>query len=106
DFWWPDSPRHAMGGALVHDYLSQAPLSNPLAFAKAYYIRYPAFSLGLYPPGFYLIEGGVFALTGVSSQSALAVVGLLYFVAAASLYFLARVWLGRLASFSTALLFI
>ena len=104
DFWWPDSPRHAMGGALVRDFLAREPFSDPLEFAERYYIRYPAISVGLYPPGFYLIEGGMLALFGVTAWAALAVVGLFYFLGAAAFYFLARLWLGRLESFAAALL--
>lgn len=104
DFWWPDSPRHAMGGALVHDFVTESSLTDPLHFAERYYLRYPAFSVGLYPPGFYVLEGGMFALFGISEASALAVVGLLYFAGGAAVFYLARLWLGRVESFAVALL--
>lgn len=106
EFWWPDSPRHAMGGAVVYDYVLQGELQNPVEFAQKYYIRYPAFAAGFYPPGFYLFEGLVFSLFGVSPAAALASVGVFYFVGAAAVFFLMRFWVGWLEALAAGVLFI
>jgi len=54
-----DEPAHVVTGLMVRDYLADGLLSgtSPLAFANAYYDRYPKVAIGHYPPAFYLVEG-------------------------------------------------
>lgn len=70
DFFYGDEARHAMNGVLIHDYvrdLIQGDLSSrsPMRYAKTFYVRYPALSLGYHPPGFSLILAAMYALLGV-----------------------------------------
>lgn len=50
DFWWFDSSRHAMNGVFLRDLILEGGLSNPVHFARTYYERFPALTLGFYPP--------------------------------------------------------
>lgn len=50
DFWWFDSSRHAMNGVFLRDLILEGGLRNPVDFARSYYERYPALTLGFYPP--------------------------------------------------------
>lgn len=66
DFWWSDAPRHALNGVFVRDLLAELPVHDPVGWANAYYARYPALTILFYPPAFYLVEAGFYALFGVS----------------------------------------
>lgn len=66
DFWWQDAPRHALDGVFVRDQLAAMPLHDPAGWAMQYYVQYPALTILFYPPSFYLIEAGFFAVFGVS----------------------------------------
>jgi hypothetical protein len=63
---WPDSPRYANGGAMVHDWLASGIPVDVYHFAQANYARYPAFSLPFHPPAYPVLLGGWFWMTGVS----------------------------------------
>lgn len=54
-----DEGAHVVTGLMVRDFLAGGfrEDGNPLAYAKAYYERFPKVALGHYPPGFYLLEG-------------------------------------------------
>jgi len=43
-----DAARHAMNGALIHDWLREGPWTAPGEYANWYYSRWP--SLSLFPP--------------------------------------------------------
>ena len=61
-----DETRHAMGGVFLHDFLRDFPLRWPLQYAYEYYGKYPAVSIGHWPPGFYFIEAIFFMLFGIA----------------------------------------
>src|SRR5690242_10154064 len=54
-FYWSDAPRHALNGVFVMDFLRAAPIHDPAGFAYRYYAQYPALTILLYPPLFYLL---------------------------------------------------
>lgn len=83
-----DSPRHAANGLFWVSYLTSFS-PDPVAFALAYYARYPVIHPTSYPPLFYLLEGSLFALIAPSPYVAKALV--LGFALVAALYTLA--WL-------------
>jgi len=60
-----DSPRHAGNGIFWWDFLTHFPV-NPFTFALEYFARYPVIAPTIYPPVFYLLEGGAFSLFGIS----------------------------------------
>lgn len=105
DFWWSDASRHALNGALILDYLSEWPLADPVKFASDYYLRYPAVTLGYNPPLFPAFEAAIYAVLGVSRQSAQIAVLIFWIAAAWSTYFLCRLWFDRLGALATAAFF-
>lgn len=66
DYWWPDSSRHMLNAVFVKDALVALPLTNPMAWAEAYYDQYPGLTIGFYPPGFAGALGLLFLVSGAS----------------------------------------
>ena len=62
----PDSARHAMNGALIHDWIRSGDLADPVTYAKNYYAHLPATSLPYHPPLFPAIEACLFGIFGVN----------------------------------------
>ena len=60
----PDEPAHYVTGRMVADYVTTSLGSDPKEFAEAYYVRYPKVAIGHWPPLFYVVLGGWFALFG------------------------------------------
>ena len=61
-----DETRHAMNGVFILDLLRDTPVSWPLQYAYEYYGKYPAVSLGYWPPAFYFVEALFFGLFGIA----------------------------------------
>lgn len=104
-FDWPDEAIHAMDGVLIYDWVSAGPSAwaHPMAFARQQYARYPALGMGLhYPPGFAVVESGVYAVLGVSSVSARVTVLLFAVLTVAGAFLLMDRTLGRPASVTGA----
>ncbi len=74
DFWWTDGATFALNGELIRDYLASGLGQNPMAFASAWFLRYPALTISLYPPIFPMVEAAVFAIFGFSHAAAQATV--------------------------------
>ena len=55
--------------------------TNPVAFYRGYYERYPALSIPYHPPGVPAALGGWFLVAGVSHESARAFVALCWALA-------------------------
>lgn len=104
DFWWSDAPRHALNGIFLKDFLLDLPLENPRQYAIDYYLRYPALTILLYPPLFYVLSVPVYLVLGDNALAAQIAVGLHYAGLGAGAYMLARLWLPRLQSLAMALL--
>ncbi|MCA1685969.1 MAG: phospholipid carrier-dependent glycosyltransferase, partial [Planctomycetia bacterium] len=73
---WPDAPRYANAGAMIHDWLASGDFRHPYRFALADYARYPGFSLPYHPPAYPTLLGLSFLATGVSYPAARAFIGL------------------------------
>jgi len=64
-----DMPHYLLNGAFFHDLLHDTPLRAPLAYARHYYARYPALTLGHHPflpaiaqvPAFFVFGISVFS---------------------------------------------
>ncbi len=106
DFWWSDAPRHAMDGVFYHDMARSLPLTHLKQWAMDYYIQYPAITVLFYPPLFALVEAVFFTLFGLSHSTAQLTVSAFLLATAYGAYFLTRRWVGRVAAFATALLFV
>lgn len=101
EFWWSDSPRHALNGVFLGDLLRAWP-SDPKNWAMQYYLKYPALTILFYPPLFYAICAPVFLLTGASHAAALAVAEAHYFALALAMFFLTRRWVGAATAVAVA----
>jgi hypothetical protein len=101
EFWWSDSPRHALNGVFLSDLLSTWP-ADPKTWAMQYYLKYPALTILFYPPLFYIICAPVFLLTGASHAAALAVAEAHYFALALGMFFLTRRWVGAPTAIAVA----
>jgi len=101
-FYWSDSPRHALNGVFVADLLTTLPIQDPSGFAYAYYAKYPALTILFYPPLFYVFSAPFFLLLGVSHESALTPVFVLYVLFVAGSYQLFRYWMSAGLAFSAA----
>src|SRR6266446_984719 len=104
DIWWSDASRNALNGAFVLDFLREAPFHHPLEFAYDYYRQWPALTIVFYPPLFYAVLAGVYAVLGVSEASALIAEFAFLFLLAWGAFRLSRHWLDPLPALAVALL--
>jgi hypothetical protein len=104
---WPDGPRYANAGAMIHDWIRSGDYTHPVRFAEANYIRYPAFNIPFHPPAYPGLMGLSFvAVGGVSYEAArLFVAGCLGIAAITFTAILRRLGVRSYAAFSAALLF-
>lgn len=103
NFWWFDSSRHAMNGVFLSDMLSQGGLLHPVAFAKAYYEKYPAINIGFYPPFFYISSVPLLLLFGVSHAVSQSVVALYTLASGILVFSICRGAMDRVSALATAL---
>lgn len=103
EFWWSDSPRHALNGVFLKDAALAFPWRDPIGYATQYYLQYPALTILFYPPLFYVLSAPFYALFGVSHATGLFVVMLHYVALALGLYLLCRRWLQPLTALALAL---
>ncbi len=54
---YPDEASHYMSGLLVHGYVAAGFPTGPMKFAQNFYLHYPYFAIGHWPPLFYALEG-------------------------------------------------
>jgi hypothetical protein len=99
DFQYSDAPRHALNGAFFLDLLRSHPIADPVGWAAAYYLQYPALTILFYPPLFHFVEAGMFAMFGVSHATAQLTVTFFSLFGAGAAYLIAR----RIVSPSTAI---
>ncbi len=104
DFWWTDGATFALNGELIRDYVASGLAQNPMVFASAWYLRYPALTISLYPPIFPMVEAAVFAVFGFSHSAAQATVTAFAALAAFGAYLTMRSATGILAATGTAVL--
>lgn len=112
---WSDAPGHTFDGIFVLEYvracLEAGPdLLEPQAarqWAERFYLRHPALGIIVYwPPGFAIVEAGMFALFGVSVTTARATVLLFAFGAGLLTYRLGKRWFDTPTGLIAALLLI
>jgi 4-amino-4-deoxy-L-arabinose transferase-like glycosyltransferase len=90
-FWGGDAARHALNGALVHDWIVSRDWRHPVAFATRYYLHYPAITIALYPPLVPAVLALFYAMFGVSQAAALGMIFAFAMLALASTYAIARI---------------
>lgn len=99
NFWWSDSPRHAINGLFLLDLLRDLPLRDPAGWAWRYYAQYPSLTIGFYPPGLHAVLAVWFAVFGASHASAVACIAVFAFLLGLGTWLLLR----RVASNAAAL---
>jgi len=104
DFWWSDSPRHALNGAFIKDFIAEMPWHDPKGWAINYYFQYPSLTILVYPPLFYLFEAAAYGLFGVSHLVAQATVGLFTVLLATAAYNVTRLSFPRWSALGASLL--
>lgn len=103
---YEDEPAHLVTGLMVRDYLVDAAGSDPMEFAKRYYVHYPKVAIGHWPPGFPAIVGAWVALFGDSHLALLSLMSLLAGSTAALLFAALRGLLGQAFGLTAAVLFV
>ena len=74
NFWWTDAATFALNGELIRDYAASGFPRAPMAFANAWFLRYPALTISLYPPIFPMADIlllKVFSLWQLTSSSSI-----------------------------------
>ncbi|MDB5686617.1 MAG: dolichyl-phosphate-mannose-mannosyltransferase family protein [Rhizorhabdus sp.] len=89
-FYWSDGSRHAMDGAIIHDFVRAMPIHQPVDWLFAYYHQYPAIALGFYPPAHSFELAFIYAIFGVSQVSANILNGLHAAAMALAMFLLCR----------------
>ena len=97
DYWWSDTPRHAMDGLFYLDLLRAMPLHDLRGWALGYYTQYPALTVGFYPPLGHLAFTLGYAVFGVAHWVPVAVVALFFWALLCGVFALARTALRGIA---------
>lgn len=100
----PDEASHFVGGVLVAEYFARPSPLSPMAFAENYYLHYPRFAIGHWPPLLYLVEGAWFSFFGGTRTAALALQALMASLLALGVYVCARTRAHFAAALAVALL--
>lgn len=90
DYWWSDTPRHAMDGVFYLDLIRAMP-RDPKAWALAYYAQYPALTVGFYPPLGHLAFALGYAIFGLGHAVAIGVVAAFFFALLCGVFALGRI---------------
>jgi 4-amino-4-deoxy-L-arabinose transferase-like glycosyltransferase len=104
-FWWSESPRNALNGAFVLDFIKEMPFTDPVNWAKQYYYQYPALTILFYPPMLYLFIAAFYFAFGVSHSSALACITVFCFFLGLGIYKLACRIVARPSAIAASILF-
>ena len=90
DYWWSDTPRHALDGVFYLDLLRAMPLHHLKDWALAYYTQYPALTVGFYPPLAHFAFALGYAVFGVQHWVPVAVVVSFFFALLCAVFALGR----------------
>lgn len=103
-----DMPRHMMNGVFLWDLIRSGAVfsvDGAMTYAREYFVRYPALSLGHHPPLLAGLLVPFYAVTGISVLTARLAIAASMLVATAALYSLTRRLYGDVVAGWTALLF-
>lgn len=104
---WSDAPNHLFDGVFVLEFLRAQPQEAARQWAEQFYLRHPILGIIVYyPPGFALIEAGIFSILGVSVFAARLTVLLFALGATQVAYALGRRWFDRATGLFAALLLV
>lgn len=104
DFWFSDEANHAMDGVFIYDIFRDMPISHLYDYCVQYYGRYPAVTLGYYPPFFPFIEALFFGMFGVSVTTARVAVVFMFLLAGIFWYrLISKIYNTKIGFYSTML---
>ncbi len=104
---WSDAPNHLFDGVFLLEFFRAQPQEAARQWAEQFYLRHPILGIIVYyPPGFALIEAGIFSILGVSVFAARLTVLLFALGATQLVYSLGRRWFDRATGLFAALLLV
>src|SRR5262249_11681874 len=68
---------HLITGLMIRDYILDAAVQSPMAFAERYYVSYPRVAFGMWPPLFHVLEGAWVLVLPPSRTSAMLLMALI-----------------------------
>lgn len=104
---WSDAPNHLFDGVFLLEFLRAQPQEAARQWAEQFYLRHPILGIIVYyPPGFAMVEAGIFSILGVSVFAARLTVLLFALGATQLVYSLGRRWFDRATGLFAALLLV
>ncbi|GJQ25895.1 MAG: hypothetical protein HBSAPP02_09270 [Phycisphaerae bacterium] len=104
---WSDAPNHLFDGVFLLEFLRAQPLEAARQWAEQFYLRHPILGIIVYyPPGYAMVEAGIFSILGVSVFAARLTVLLFALGATQLAYALGRRWFDRATGLFAALLLV
>lgn len=104
---WSDAPNHLFDGVFLLEFLRAQPQEAARQWAEQFYLRHPILGIIVYyPPGFAMVEAGIFSILGVSVFAARLTVLLFALGATQLAYALGRRWFDRATGLFAALLLV
>ena len=104
---WSDAPNHLFDGVFLLEFLRAQPLEAARQWAEQFYLRHPILGIIVYyPPGYAMVEAGIFSILGVSVFAARLTVLLFALGATPLAYALGRRWFDRATGLFAALLLV
>jgi hypothetical protein len=101
-----DPPAHFTTGVMVHDYVRSALGSNPVAFAKSFYVRFPKVAFGQWPPVYFALQAAWYLVFPISPASARILSAAIALAVAAILFLRLRHSCGAVAASAAAAIFL
>ena len=102
----PDEPAHYVTGVMFRDYVTTIPWTSPVAFAHAFYDRYPMVAIGHWPPVFYVVQSLWTIPAGVSPPSVMLLMAVLTAAAAMTIFAFWRARFGSVGAGALAVAFV
>lgn len=104
---WSDAPNHLFDGVFLLEFFRAQPQEAARQWAEQFYLRHPILGIIVYyPPGFALVEAGIFSILSVSVFAARLTVLLFAIGATQLVYALGRRWFDRATGLFAALLLV
>jgi len=101
-----DMPKYLMNSVFFYDAIRDLPFSDPLQYAREYFVKYPALSIGHHPMLPSLVAVPFFFLFGISVFSAKVTILVFMLVAVLAWFELVKNLYGSQVAFFSSLLFI
>jgi len=101
-----DAGSHYLNGLIVKRFFENDDWRHPLAFAQAFYLKYPKVSIGHWPPAFYIFEAAWMTIASESKAAAMVLSALMTAGLATLTGAVAARYLGRVAGLAAAVVLV